>query len=229
VTLVHSSSPLKKVALAAALGLVALFAALALSLLGGAGRSSAAVASSCPSFRVLHNDRIGPASLPAGSYTVTPAAGSGITCAAASQLFTRFLEDYDGILPRPWRVIAQGSGKARFARGSAPGFSVVLSAGGGGGNSPSLGKLCSGNFTVNANASVGPLFFPRGQYLLYIPPGSGITCNRASVLFTRFLAQPGGVLPPPWRLLNQTATFYKPAQPQRSAFRVEPLNGAGPA
>jgi hypothetical protein len=221
VDLVHSSSASKKFALALAFG-----AALLALCVAAIGSPSSAAAAACPSFRVLHNDRIGPANLPAGNYNVTPDAG--LSCAAASQFFTRFLEDYDGVLPRPWRVIAQGTGKAAFARGAAPGFSVSR-VGGGGGNNPSLGKLCSGTYTVNSSATVGPLFFPRGQYLVYIPPRSGIPCNRASVLFTRFLGQPEGMLPFPWRVNSQTATFFKPAHPQRSAFRIEPLNGAGPA
>jgi len=54
---------------------------------------------------------------------------------------------------------------------------------------------------------VVPLLFAKGSYLLYIPPGLGFSCNRGSVLFTRF----------------------KPENPLRSAFRVEPLGGAGPA
>lgn len=201
---------------------VAVLGSLALFSLAGAGAASAA---SCPSFRVLHNDRIGPASLPAGNYRV--ATDEGLSCATASQLFTRFLEDYDGALPRPWRVNAEGSGKASFTRGGLPGFSVSREGGGGGGGGNNeLGTLCNGAFTVNAGSRVGPLFFPKGQYLIYLPPRSAITCRRASVLFTKFLAQPGGTLPFPWRLLNQTATFYKPAHPQRSAFRIEPLNGA---
>ena len=73
---------------------------------------------------------------------------------------------------------------------------------------------------------VGPLRFTKGAFLIYLPAGSGITCNRASVLFTRFLGA-GGPLPPPWKLINQTATFYKPSNPTRSAFRIEPLNGSG--
>lgn len=224
--LVHSSKLTTKAALALALGAAAL-AALAVFALAGAGASRAAAATACPSFRVLHNDRIGPASLPAGNYNVTPAPNSGLSCAASSQLFTRFLEDYDGVLPSPWRVVAQGSGKAKFLRGNVTGFTVAR-IGGGGGNNPRLGRLCSGTYTVNASAMVGPLYFPRGQYLIYLPTGSNMPCNRASLLFTRFLGQPEGMLPPPWRLLNQSATFYKPAHPQRSAFRVEPLNGAGP-
>jgi hypothetical protein len=151
---------------------------------------ASASAAACPNFRVLHDDRIGPAVLPAGSYAVEPAAGSGLTCADASRLFTRFLEDWDGVLPRPWWVVARAPG--------------------------------------NAGAQVGPLFFARGGYLLYLPPRSGIVCRRAAVLFTRFLAAPGGRLPAPWRARAQTATFFKPGNPTRSAFRVEPVGGAGP-
>ena len=94
---------------------------------------------------------------------------------------------------------------------------------------PSIGALCTNNFTVNSNVTLGPIVFPKGEYLLYLPAGSGISCNRAAVLFTRFLGSPGGRLPFPWRLRNQTATFFKPEHPARSAFRVEALAGPGPA
>ncbi|HEU4392581.1 MAG TPA: hypothetical protein VFR04_02965 [Solirubrobacterales bacterium] len=177
---------------------------------------------SCPSFTVLHNDSIGPAVLPSGTYTVSLGATSGLSCASASRLFARFLADYDGVLPPPWRVVAEGSGKASFTRGGKAGFSVARGSGGGGGDT-GLGRLCAGSFTVEADATVGPLSFPRGKYLLYLPPRSGIACNRASVLFTRFLGAPGARLPFPWRLKTQTATFFKPEHPLRSAFRVEPL------
>ena len=209
----------KRLLISLAMALAAALIALALT------ATAPASAASCPSFRVLHNDRIGPASLPAGNYRIT--VDAGLSCQTASQLFTRFLEDYDGVLPKPWRVNAEGSGKASFTRGGLPGFSVSREGGSGGegGGNNELGKLCSGAYTVNAGSTVGPLFFPKGQYLLYIPPKSAITCRRASVLFTRFLAAPGGTLPFPWRLKNQTATFYKAAHPLRSAFRVEPLNG----
>ena len=198
---------------------LALIAALSLLALAGAGSASAAA---CPSFKVLHDDRIGAVSLPAGSYEVTT--DTGLSCQAASQLFARFLQDWDGNLPKPWRAVAEGSGQASFTRTGQPGFSVSRTGGGGGGNSE-LGRLCPGSFTVNAGSDVGPLFFAKGQYLLYIPARSGITCRRASVLFTRFLGAPGGMLPDPWQVKTQTATFFKPAHPLRSAFRVEPANG----
>lgn len=201
-------------------------AALAAALLAIATASSArAIVPSCPAFKVLHNDRIGAASLPAGTYSVTPEA-TGLTCAAASQFFARFLADYDGNLPAPWKVVPLSSGKASFTRGDQAGFSVARTGGSEeGGSNPLIGKLCPNTFTVNANAKVGPLLFPKGKYLLYQPAGTGITCNRAAVLFTRFLSIYGAQLPFPWKVQAQTATFYKSSNPTRSAFRVEPFGG----
>jgi hypothetical protein len=196
-----------------------LVAVLALLSLGG----GSAAAATCPAFRVLHDDRIGAAVLPAGSYEVT--VSDGLSCPASSKLFARFLSDWDGNLPKPWRLKAEGSGRATFTGGSLS-FSVRRVGGGeGGGGNPEIGKLCPGTFTVNAGSDVGPLFFAKGDYLVYIPAKSAITCRRASVLFTRFLAAPGGTLPYPWRMTTQTATFYKSAHPLRSAFRIEPENG----
>jgi hypothetical protein len=200
----------------------ALVVALSALALGGAATASAAA---CPSFKVLHDDRIGAVVLPAGSYEVT--VSDGLSCAASSKLFARFLSDWDGNLPKPWRASAEGSGKATFTGGSLS-FSVRLAGGGGGGGgggNTEIGRLCPGTFTVNAGTDVGPLYFAKGPYLLYIPARSGITCRRSSVLFTRFLAAPGGMLPSPWQVKTQTATFFKPAHPLRSAFRVEPANG----
>jgi hypothetical protein len=181
---------------------------------------------------VLLDDRIGAAALPAGSYEVTTQEfqGRGISCQEASRLFARFLQDWDGKLPNGWGVRAEGPGKASFSKPSVPespaGFSVRRTGGGGGGGGNSeLGRLCPGSFTVNAGSDVGPLYFAKGQYLLYIPARSGIACRRASVLFTRFLGSPGGMLPEPWQVKTQTATFFKPAHPLRSAFRVEPADG----
>lgn len=209
-----------------ALALIGLVVAVALAF--AARPAGAATATTCPGFRVLHNDRIGAAVFPAGSYTITLQA-SNLTCKSSAELFARFLEDFDGILPSPWKVANEGSGKASFLRGgTVPGFAVELTGKGGkeGGTNPDLGKLCPNTFTVNSTTMVGPLRFTRGAFLIYLPTGSGITCNRASVLFTRFLGT-GGPLPPPWKLINQTATFYKPSNPTRSAFRIEPLNGSG--
>jgi hypothetical protein len=193
-----------------------------LALIGAAPAS----AGTCPNFQVLHADRIGVVNLPAGNYFLQTA-DDNLSCQDASQLFARFLQDWDGNLPKPWLAVSHGTGKASFARRGLPAIYVErISSGGHADGNPALGKLCPGTFTVNASSQVGPLFFPKGQYLIYTPARSGISCRRGSVLFTRFLASPGGTLPYPWRLMNQTATFYKPAHPERSAFRIEPASGA---
>jgi hypothetical protein len=214
----------------ALLALIGLLAAVALAL--AARPAGAAGPTTCPGFKVLHNDRIGAATFPAGTYTLTLQSAS-LNCKSGAALFARFLEDYDGVLPKPWVVSNEGPGKASFLRaitgGTLPGFVVELEKRTGneeGQISPILGKLCPGTFTVNSTTVVGALRFTKGAFLIYLPAGSGISCNRASVLFTRFLGA-GGRLPAPWRLTNQTATFYKPQNPRRSAFRIEPLNGSG--
>jgi hypothetical protein len=184
----------------------------------------------CPSFSVLHNDRIGAAVFPAGRYTITLEDAS-LTCKSGGELFARFLEDFDGVLPTPWKVSAEGSGKSAFLRGTQPGFSVALTqkseGGEEGGTNPDLGTLCRNPFTVNHTTVIRPLRFTKGKFLIYLPAGSAINCEQAVVLFQRFLgASPN--LTSPWKLMSQTATFYKPANPTRSAFRIEPLAGAGP-
>jgi len=201
---------------------LAAVASAALALLSFGGGSAAAA--TCPSFRVLHDDRIGAASFPTGNYEVTTK--PGFSCSEASKLFARFLQDWDGNLPKPWTVTARGSGRAQFNRAGSPTIMVARIGGGGaGGNNNLIGKLCPGTFIVNVGTDVGPLFFAKGPYLIYIPARSGISCRRASVLFTRFLGAPGGALPDPWQVMTQTATFFKPAHPLRAAFQIEPANG----
>ncbi|HEU5251809.1 MAG TPA: hypothetical protein VFU16_00605 [Solirubrobacterales bacterium] len=187
--------------------------------------SGSAAAGTCPNFKVLHDDRIGVADLPAGNYFLQTA-DDEISCEAAARLFARFLQDWDGNLPKPWLVVSHGTGKASFARRGLPAIYVErISSGANAGGNTAIGKLCPGTFTVNAGTDVGPLFFAKGEYLVYIPAKSAITCRRASILFTRFLAAPGGMLPSPWQVNSQTATFFKPAHALRSAFRIEPEAG----
>ncbi|MGH2940531.1 MAG: hypothetical protein ACRDPE_20685 [Solirubrobacterales bacterium] len=219
----------------------ALIAALALAVVAGpataapmpaAGPAPAAGAKTCPSFRVLHNDRIGAAVFPAGNYKINLEDAS-LDCKTGGELFARFLEDFDGVLLIPWKVAAEGSGKAAFLRGTQPGFSVELTKKQTSGEiekegatSPDLGTLCRNPFTVNHTTTLQPLRFTKGQFLIYLPAGSTITCEGAVSLFQRFLGNSPNV-PSPWKLTSQTATFYKPASPTRSAFRIEPLAGAG--
>jgi hypothetical protein len=175
----------------------------------------------CPAtFRVLHNDRIGPAVLPQGVYVITTQRAT-LACATASSLFTQFLSDYDGNLPKGWAVTAQGKGRARFTQNGEPGFSVARQ--GGGGNTPSnYGTVCPGSFVVLNNDTIGPLTFPKGSYRIVIPRGSIITCPAAIKLFRQFLNRPAGNLPKNWRMKATTALFYKPGNSKRKKFRVDP-------
>jgi hypothetical protein len=210
--------------------LVGMVVALAVALganSAGAAPSVEPMNKSCPGFRVLHNDRIGTAVFPAGTYTVNVEDAS-LNCKSSAELFARFLEDWDGVLPQPWKVAGEGSGKASFGRGTLGGFSVELTAKApkeGSGTNPDLGTLCPGTYTVNSTTTIGTLRFTKGAFLVYLPQGSAISCNQASILFTRFLGA-GGSLPSPWKLANQTATFYKPSNPTRTAFRIESPNGS---
>ena len=182
----------------------------------------------CPGFRVLHNDRIGTAVFPAGSYTIA-LEDATLTCKSGGELFARFLEDFDGVLPTPWKVVPEATGRSSFTRAGLPGFSVALAkkakAGEEAGTNPDLGTLCRNPFTVNHTTVINPLRFTKGQFLIYLPAGSTITCEGAVALFQRFLGNSPTLLPP-WKLTSQTATFYKPASPTRSAFRIEPLEGS---
>lgn len=211
------------------LALVGMAVALAIALAArpaGAAPIAAEATKACPGFSVLHNDRIGTAVFPAGTYTVNLEDVS-LNCKSSAELFARFLEDWDGNLPQPWKVAGEGSGKASFKRGGMGGFSVELTAKGkeGSGTISDLGTLCPGTFTVNSTTTIETLRFTKGAFLIYLPRGSAIRCNQASILFTRFLGA-GGPLPSPWKLTNQTATFYKPSNPTRSAFRIESPNGS---
>jgi hypothetical protein len=206
---------------AAYLGLVALLGALALVL--ALSRSTAGAAGTqCPTLQVLHNDRIGPALLPAGTYNVKLTRGSSLSCSRASRLFARFLEDYDGVLPGGWRVIPKGRGDARFVKPGERGFAVSRRSGGGGGGNSRLGHLCPGTFRVLHNDRIGPLSFPAGIYQIYIPRHSALSCPKASSLFASFLDDPPGVLPGKWQMKSRRAVFFKKNQPRTRRFRVDP-------
>jgi hypothetical protein len=74
----------------------------------------------CPTFRVLHNDRIGGVRFPRGTYQMT--ALGGFTCQKSSNKFADFLQLPDGNLPGRWRLRAR---TGTFERGqSGKGFQV---------------------------------------------------------------------------------------------------------
>ena len=178
----------------------------------------------CPSyFTVLHNDHIGSFAIRKGRYRITLLSVGRISCAQASDAFARFLQDFDGILPRPWFV---DPSTGSFMRGSRyVGFRIKpwsgpLPPGGGGGRHPSTGGKCPGTFRVVHNDRIGRLRLPRGPYL--ITAFGNVSCAQASTQFTSFLANDyTGVLPRPWRLQVTTGTFLR-GSGSKNGFRVKP-------
>lgn len=154
---------------------------------------SAASAATCPTFQVMHNDRIGSVKLSAGQYTPATA---GVTCANAGKLLTRFLSDWDGILPGGWTVTQAGAG-ATFVNGVQ---SIALAPGKVKPNSNTTQNgVCPGTFTVLHNDHIGRLKLPAGEYQ--------ITTKRLHCWFDiqklqLFLASyESGNLPRPWKVI----------------------------
>ena len=203
--------------------IAALFVALA-----APSRADAARTQCAGTFRVLHDDRVGRLALPRGNYRITILASGRPTCAHAAALFTRFLEDWDGKLPGGWRVAVRNS---TFLRSAGVGFHVakVGQGGGGGGGEEetegggggSHGSLaCPGTFRVLGNDRIGPLRLAKGPYWIFLLQRRGLNCTQASRLFTRFLEDFNGVLPAPWVLEPQTASFRRSAA--GAGFRIKP-------
>jgi hypothetical protein len=181
----------------------------------------------CPgTFEVLHDDRIGALSLPAGHYTITVLDSARLSCASASDLFRQFLEDYDGKLQRGWRLNAS---TATFTRGSV-GFRVAQTAtpsgAGGGGRHPSSGTTCPGYFTVEHDDRIGALRLPAGQYRITLLASGTLSCAGAASQFARFLQDFDGRLPRPWTLDASTGTFQSG---YHVGFRVKEAVGTAPS
>lgn len=196
-------------ALAAALATVALAA----GALAPPAEARAQAAEKCPLFHVLHNDRVGDLLLPRGWYRLKPFNPDKLSCAKASKLFAKFLQDFDGNLPGRWRVRVK---KSAFQRGrSDVGFSVKRVSSGGdnggdnGGQHPATGRACPNLFTVLHNDRIGKLDLPKGKYRITLLRKRKPSCERAASLFAQFLQRPDGKLPSPWKLDPETATFTK--------------------
>ena len=150
-----------------------------------------------------------------------------LSCGRASHLFTEFLADYDGVLPRPWRSRANGVGDGTFVHGtSARSFEVMRTGDAvpgrpghrtdGGGTHGDL--ACPGRFQVQHNNRIGALRIPRGEYTL-VRLGARISCARVVRLFARFLEHPDGRLPGGWVVLPAQAEFVRHATTY--GFRLE--------
>lgn len=220
----RSTAPLRLLVLGLIAGLLTLAAA-ALA----PDRADAARTRCNGTFRVLHNDHIGKLSLPKGNYRITILSSGRPSCDQASALFTRFLEDWDGKLPGGWKV---GVRDQVFYRAPGVGFNVkrVGRGGGGGegeesggrGHHPANGRFCPGTFRVLNNDRIGPLRLAKGRYWIILLRNRGLSCKQASRLFTRFLQDYDGNLPPPWVLEPQTASFLRSAS--GVGFRVKPVS-----
>jgi hypothetical protein len=215
------------------LGLAAgsLIAAAVLALPAAASAQGGGSSAVCPAtFEVLHDDTIGALYLPRGAYTVTLLDAGRLTCAQASDLLRQFLEDWNGRLPRPWRVSARTS---TFTRGSgAVGFSVAPAGsdnGGGGGGHHPHGAACPGTFRVLHDDTIGTFAIPRGNYRITLLSVGRITCRRASSYLASFLQDYDGILPGPWFLDTETATFMRGSR--NVGFRIKrwvgPVNPGG--
>jgi hypothetical protein len=191
---------------------------------GGGGGGHHPHGEACPgTFQVLHNDRIGTFQVPEGSYLITLLSVGRITCAQASSFLAGFLQDFNGVLPRPW-VLDPETGS--FMRGSRNvGFRIKELVGppnpnGGGSGTHPTGDRCPGTFRVLNNDRIGRLRLPRGRYWITVLP-DGPSCARASRLFTQFLELFAGNLPRPWRMNVGTATFTRGNAD--TGFRVKPV------
>lgn len=75
---------------------------------GGGGGGGAGNRTKCPTFKVLHNDRIGSLPIPAGNYLIT---AKNMSCPSASQQFAKFLQSPNGRLGGGWQLKPR---KAKF-------------------------------------------------------------------------------------------------------------------
>ena len=75
---------------------------------GGGGGGGGSNRTKCPTFQVLHNDRIGSLPIPAGNYLIT---AKNMGCPSASQQFAKFLQSPSGRLGGGWQLKPR---KAKF-------------------------------------------------------------------------------------------------------------------
>jgi hypothetical protein len=181
----------------------------------------------CPAtFQVEHNDRIGSLSLPAGPYNIR---ATSLSCPAASQLFTQFLNDWDGRLPGGWRTGVQGVGKGTFTGPGAQAFTVQRAGGstGGGGGGANVGLVCSQRFVLGQNDRIGALVLKKGRYIIDRLGPLSPSCAQAASLLGGFLQDFDGVLSNGWVLLPNDGTFVRGSVSYGFRLEPDPDNGGG--
>lgn len=146
----------------------------------------------CPgTFHVLHTDRVGALELAAGMHDI--AVAGDVTCAQAPRLLAGFLQDWDGRLASPWKVVAADG---EFLRGTTGDGIRVTAAKVPPTPGPSTGAACP-YFTVLADVQVGTLTLKAGRYTMRLLSRL-LDCPEAARQFHDFLYDTRGV-PFPWR------------------------------
>ena len=174
--------------------------------------TTAAVARCTSSFTVLHNDRVGALSIPAGQYYLTPV---GLSCAPASEFVARFLDDFDGVLPGGWTPNAANVSFVNTLTSQSISIGSRLPPG------PPSGGRCPGTFTVQHNDRIGALLLRPGRYAITTKrlPCSVATSQLAFFLFHDF----AGTLPKPWKLNPAVRRFSR----GNSSFSVKFVSRSG--
>lgn len=189
---------------------------------------AAAQSGSCPQFQVLHDDKVGALSLPAGYYAISISTPSTLNCAQAADLFRAFLLDFDGRLSGGWTVNASTSTFRRSTPNQA--FSVSRTGASPPSNAatttPVSGGTCPATFQVLHEDHVGSLQIPAGKYVLTLTGVGRMTCDQAASNLAKFLQDYDGDLPSPWFVDDETATFLNGTI--NDGFTVEPLVGDAP-
>jgi hypothetical protein len=176
----------------------------------------------CPGyFRVLHDDRVGRLRVPAGQYRITLLAAGQLSCSRASSLFASFLQDFNGVLPRPWRLDVR---TGTFSSNHNVGFRVKEAVGAPAqptplGRHPADGTRCPGFFEVQAGDRIGSLRLPAGNYIITTLRGGDVSCSEAADELEEFLDIPTGNLPRPWVLNARKGVFRE--RGTRNGFRVK--------
>lgn len=201
--------------------LIVAFAALML-LAAALSVKGANAATACPAFTVLHNDKIGTMEVPAGQYTLVP---KGITCAQASSLFTRFLRDWDGILPGGWATKVSGSTKGFERTGTSESFTLKPGTVRPSGGSTIKNGKCPGTFAVLHNDRIGNLKLRRGNYQITT---TGLLCWFDVQKLAYFLHyDESGRLPRPWSVDARMKKISRSTNHYFTLKRVNTRSGGG--
>lgn len=210
--------------------LIASFA-LAAAAVAPAGAFAAPAPVKCPnSFTVLHNDRIGSVTFPAGPYLLT---ATSITCPQAADYFRQFLQDWDGKLPGGWKVKQSGTTRIFYRSGSTQAFTATPQKNPAPTPAPTppapkpSSLTCPGSFQVLHNDTIGAMSLPAGNYRINrLTSGQAITCPQASAWFAYFLNHDyAGNLPKPWTMNVAAKAFYDGSR--TNGFSVARLSGVG--